>query len=97
MKKMLTALAAGTLMSLAGLASAAEPMQLTDSQMDSVAAGNAPFSWAATGGHAERGIVISAAITGASERNGNRSTFAAAATLARGHDVSAFAAAGSGF
>jgi len=39
MKKTLSAVAASALLSVAGLASAAEPMQLDDSQMDSVSAG----------------------------------------------------------
>lgn len=39
MKKIISAVAAGALMSVAGLASAAEPMQLNDSQMDTVSAG----------------------------------------------------------
>ena len=52
MKKILLTIAAGSLMSVAGLASAAEPVQLTDTQMDKVAAGGYSIDVAA-GGYAE--------------------------------------------
>ena len=99
MKKILVAIAAGGLMSLGGLASAAEPVQLTDNQMDSVAAGQA--SWAFTRGSAEIGVVASGAETRSFERvtatSTIRVTSASAATIASGIDVHASAAAGSSF
>ena len=99
MKKVLTAVAAGALMSLGGLASAAEPVQLTDNQMDSVAAGQ--VSVAFTRGSAEIGVVASGAETRSFERvtatSTIRVTSASAATIASGVDVHARAAAFSSF
>lgn len=57
MKKIISAAAASALMSVAGLASAAEPMQLSDNQMDTVSAG--AISIAAGGAGALLGTVIS--------------------------------------
>ena len=99
MKKVLTAIAAGALMSLGGLASAAEPVQLTDNQMDSVAAGQT--SVATTAGFAAIGVVASAANTSAYQRvtpfTLTRVTTASAATISAGVLVGATASAASTF
>ena len=99
MKKILTAVAAGALMSLGGLASAAEPMQLTDNQMDSVAAGQ--VSAATTSGFAVVGVVASGADTAAFLRvtpfSVTRVTTASAATISSGFLVGARASAASSF
>lgn len=100
MKKTLTALAAGILMSAGGLASAAEPVQLTDSQMDNVAAGGME-SIATTSGFALFGTVASGAETGAVVRytwgSVTKRTYASSATISSGLLVTATASAGSSF
>jgi len=97
MKKTLTAIAATALMSLAGVASAAEPMQLDDSQMDNVSAGQVSFS--VTAGAALIGTVASGSDTSAFTRITPRSrtyvTTASSATIATGVGVIAGSAAGS--
>ena len=79
MKKTLIALAAGTLMSVAGFASAAEPMQLTENQMDAVAAG--------TGGGTI--TVVSEAGGTASARNGFASSYSETSASVNGVRTSA--------
>lgn len=100
MKKTITTLAAGLLMSAAGLASAAEPVQLSDSDMDKVAAG-AMQSVATTSGFALFGTVASGAETGAYVRYSwgsvTKKTYASSATISSGILVTATASAGSSF
>lgn len=97
MKKTITALAATALVSVAGFASAAEPVQLTDSEMDTVSAGQS--SWATSSGFALIGTVASGADTEAwvRYRNGTvtKYTAASAATLSSGFLVTATASSGS--
>jgi hypothetical protein len=100
MKRTLIALAAGTLMSVGGLANAAE--QLSDNQMDQVAAGTyTPFSLATTSGFALIGTVASGAETSAYSRttwySKTMKTTASAATISTGVFVKSTASAGSGF
>lgn len=100
MKKTLIALATGALMSMGGIASAAE--QLSDTQMDQVAAGTyTPYSLATTSGFALIGATASGASTTAYSRttwfSTTRSTTAGAATVASGFFVGSTATAGSGF
>ncbi|RJF92502.1 hypothetical protein [Noviherbaspirillum saxi] len=99
MKKVLTTIAASTLMSLGGLASAAEPVQLSDSQMDSVAAGQT--SIATTSGFALIGTVASGADTSTYARyrwgSVTKVTTASSASLASGVFVATTASAGSSF
>lgn len=98
MKKTLTAIAATALMSLAGIAGAAEPVQLNDSQMDNVSAG-AMASYTFTGGAALLGAVASGSQTSAYTRVGPWSmtmrTTASSATIATGVGVIAGSSAGS--
>lgn len=100
MKKTLTALAAGVLLSAGGVASAAEPVQLSDSQMDTVAAGGME-SVATTSGFALIGTVASGAETGAYARytwgSVTKKTYASSATIASGVLVVSTASAGSSF
>lgn len=100
MKKTLTAIAAGVLLSAGGLASAAEPVQLTDSQMDNVAAGGMQ-SLATTSGFALFGTVASGAETGAIVKyrwgSVTKATYASSATISTGVLVTATATAGSSF
>lgn len=98
MKKTLTAIAATALMSLAGVVSAAEPMQLDDSQMDNVsAAGMSSFS--ITAGRVLIGTVASGSETAAYTRitpwSRTYQTTASSATIATGVGVVAGSAAGS--
>jgi len=58
MKKILSAVAAGALLSIGGFASAAEPVELNDSQMDQVSAG--AYSYATGAAGAVIGTAISA-------------------------------------
>jgi hypothetical protein len=60
--KIMTSVIAGLLLACAGLANAAEPVALTDSQMDSVAAG-ATFAVAGATASALYGFAASAATT----------------------------------
>lgn len=62
MKKILSAVAAGALLSVGGFASAAEPVQLNDSQMDQVSAG--AYSYATGGAGALIGTAVSASSSG---------------------------------
>ena len=99
MKRTLAAIATGTVLSIGGIASAAEPVQLTDTQMDAVAAGQ--YSHASSGGSAWIGIVFSTADSG-SYSSSNwcytvKVTNASAGTLSFGAGASAHASAGSGF
>jgi 1-aminocyclopropane-1-carboxylate deaminase/D-cysteine desulfhydrase-like pyridoxal-dependent ACC family enzyme len=81
MKKTLTSIAAVALFSAAGFASAAEPMQLTEAQMDGVSAGSAVIISSSAGGSA--GAVLGYAnstsetrlnVLGQTVRSGNSST-----------------------
>lgn len=78
-----------------GLASAAEPMQLTDSQMDAVSAGQ----WSVASGSAFSwyGTASSQATTSAYSRGPVRITSASAIGVAIGFGSGATAAAGSSF
>lgn len=65
MKKALSAIAATALLSVAGLASASEPLQLSDNQMDtvsagstSVAAGLATAVWGTTISNSSAGTLV---------------------------------------
>lgn len=97
MKKFLTAASAAALLGFAGIASAAEPVQLTDSQMDAVSAGQS--SVATSGGFAGFGTVASGADTNAYVRyrcgTVTKYTAASAATISSGVVVGATASAGS--
>lgn len=96
MKKLLTAAAATALLSLAGLANAAEPLQLSDNQMDSVSAGQS--SSVSTGGAAVFGTLTSAVETGTQVTYGWRvvkQTYASGGTTVSGFLIRAGASAGS--
>lgn len=97
MKKLFTAASAAALMSLAGLANAAEPLQLTDSQMDNVSAGQS--SSVSTGGTAVFGTIATGADTGTlvKYRWGSvvKQTSAGGATMVSGFLIRAGASAGS--
>jgi hypothetical protein len=56
----MTSVVAGLLLACAGLANAAEPVALTDSQMDSVAAGTATTAVASSSATAYGGLAVSA-------------------------------------
>jgi len=95
MKKTLAAIAAGALLSIGGFASAAEPMQLTDNQMDTISAGQS--SWASSGGHAIFGVVATGADSSSASyfHGAVKVTNASTATIALGFGVGAGASAGS--
>jgi hypothetical protein len=97
MKKLFATAVATACLSLAGVAGAAEPVQLTDNQMDAVSAGQT--SIATTGGFALIGAVASGATTSANVTYKpwyvSKTTSASAATLAVGAVVTAHASAGS--
>lgn len=97
MKKLITAAAATTLMAFAGLASAAEPLQLSDNQMDSVSAGQS--SSVSSGGTAVFGTITTGVETGTQVRYGSfvvKQTFASGGTSVSGFLIRAYASAGSG-
>lgn len=97
MKKTFFAIAAGSLMSIAGFASAAEPMQLTEGQMDGVAAGSHSLlyitSSAAGEATAKRGFVFSKSATNLTA-NGGTSVSSYSKNFASGYRVSAASGAG---
>lgn len=101
MKKTLIALATGALLSVGGIASAAE--QLSDTQMDQVAAGTyyTPTSIATSSGFALFGSTASGANSTAYSRttwfSNTMRTTAGAATVSSGLVVTSTASAGSGF
>lgn len=94
-KALASAIAAG-LLCAAGLASAAEPMQLTESQMDSVSAGG-QSSVAYGTASAWYGTAYVKVSTSAYQNGGLRTTRASALSVATGFGASAHSSAASTF
>lgn len=96
MKKLFTAVAATTLLSLGGFANAAEPLQLSDAQMDNVSAGQS--SSVSTGGSAVYGTLATGADTGTTVKyrwTVVKQTYAGGSTMVSGYRITAGASAGS--
>lgn len=87
---------AGVLISAASLASAAEPLQLTESQMDGVSAG-AQMSYSTGTASALIGTAYSRSSTSAVASGPVRITRASTLSLATGFGVTATSSAGSTF
>lgn len=95
-KKAIISVLTGTMMSIAGVASAAEPMQLSEAQMDSVSAG-VQQSVATGSASAVLGTAFAGARTAAFASGPVRITTASALGVALGVGAGATTSAGSSF